>query len=245
MSCRAARVTVAEGVERFAWTSLSEGPFEAPYVVFDAGGGAAAGAGSHPAAIPAAAAQIPPPPSDAEVEARLAALERDAFAKGYAQGERAGLEAGGKRAEAMLRRMAHTLDELASLRETMMRQTEQQLVRLALTLARRVVQREISQDPEIIAAIAHVALDKLAPSGPATIRLHPEDHAVVVGSRPDAWRDTQVRVVADPNLARGGCIVESDFGQIDASVEAQFGELTEALLERHEGLGAPGELPGE
>lgn len=243
MSCRAARVTMDDGVERFAWTALSHGPFEAPYAVFD---GHARGAGAGPTLVAPPAPAEAAEPTEAEVEARLAALEREAFTKGYAQGERAGMEAGGKRAEAMLRRVAHTLDELATLRDTMVRQTEQQLVRLALTLARRVVHREIAQDPEIIAAIAHVALDKLGPSGPATIRLHPEDYAVVVGSRPEAWADTQVSVVPDPNLARGGCLVESEFGQIDASADAQFGELAEALLERHAGPAAsPAEQPGD
>src|SRR5687767_15793319 len=63
--------------------------------------------------VPVAPAPPSAPPADepisAEHQARLAALEREAFTKGYAQGERAGLEAGGKRAEAMLRRVAQTI----------------------------------------------------------------------------------------------------------------------------------------
>src|SRR5918994_1051856 len=73
---------------------------------------------------------VAPPPDEpitAEHLARLAALEREAFTKGYAQGERAGLEAGGKRAEAMLRRVAQTLEELSGLRDNMVRQTERQM----------------------------------------------------------------------------------------------------------------------
>ena len=49
--------------------------------------------------------------------ARLSEIERDAFAKGYEQGERSGMEAGGRRAEAMLRRMTSTLEELGALRQ--------------------------------------------------------------------------------------------------------------------------------
>ena len=54
-------------------------------------------------AAPAAAAPMTPEALTIQQQERLAALEREAFTKGYAQGERAGLEAGGKRAEAMLR----------------------------------------------------------------------------------------------------------------------------------------------
>src|SRR6476620_6225768 len=64
----------------------------------------------------------------AQHQAALAALEREAFATGYAQGERAGLEAGNTRAEAMLRRRAVTLDERTALRQTMIQQSVRQLV---------------------------------------------------------------------------------------------------------------------
>ena len=84
--------------------------------------------------------------SQAALDARLAALERDAFAKGFAQGERAGAEAAAQRGEAMLRRLTETLDELTTLRAQMIHQTEQQMVQLALAVARRVVHREVSLD---------------------------------------------------------------------------------------------------
>src|SRR5262245_12557093 len=137
----------------------------------------------------------------AEHQARLAALEREAFTKGYAQGERAGLEAGGKRAEAMLRRVAQTIEELGGLRQTLIQETERQMVQLALTLARRVVHREVTLDPELAAALAHVALERLGTTAPATIRLNPEDYTIVAqdGAR---WGGATVTVVPDPSIAR-------------------------------------------
>jgi flagellar assembly protein FliH len=179
-------------------------------------------------------APAPPPapaaPSPAEMEARLAALEREAFAKGYAQGERAGLEAGAKRTEAMLRRVAQTIEELAGLRQTIVRETERQMVQLALLLARKVVTRELAMDPDLVAAMAHVAVARLGESTPATIRLNPEDYAVVTAGRGPGWAGAQVQVVPDASVARGGCLVESEFGLVDGTLDAQFAELTRALL---------------
>jgi len=168
----------------------------------------------------------------AEHQARLAALEREAFTKGYAQGERAGLEAGGKRAEAMLRRVAQTIEELGGLRQTLIQETEREMVQLALTLARRVVHREVSLDPELAAALAHVALERLGTNTPATIRLNPEDYTVVTqdGAR---WGGQTVTVVPDPSISRGGCLVESAFGSVDATIERQFDELSRALFGEH------------
>ena len=107
-------------------------PNHMPVSAFDWGGS------DTPPGAPAATARAEETPAAAPKQAQLAALERDAFAKGYEQGERAGAEAAGKRGEAMLRRLSDTLSELTTLRATMIRQTEGQIVELALAVARRV-----------------------------------------------------------------------------------------------------------
>jgi flagellar assembly protein FliH len=182
-----------------------------------------------------AAPARPAPVLAAETLAHAGAAERDGFSKGFAQGERAGLEAGAKRADAMLRRLAQTIDELAALRQRIVRETEGQMVQLAVTLARRVVLRELTLDPDLVGAMAHVALERLGHDAPATIRLNPEDYAIVMAQRGEQWAGTQVTVTPDPAVARGGCLVESDFGLIDAGIEAQLQELSRALLGDAEG----------
>lgn len=165
-----------------------------------------------------------------EQQAQLAALEREAFTKGYAQGERAGLEAGGKRAEAMLRRLAQTLEELTTLRDQMVRQTERELVQLAVAVARKVLHREVSVDPELTAALAHIALERIGGATPARVRLHPDDYATVTAGQVTPLGGRQVDVLPDPSVSRGGCLVESEFGFIDASVDAQVDEIARAVL---------------
>jgi len=236
-------------VERFAWTADAGAPAGATPVVTLAAHAPrqaaidvvparpampmAAAAAAATAAGTAAAAPVAPPLNEdalmAEHRERLAGLERDAFTKGYAQGERAGLEAGGKRAEAMLRRVAQTIEELGGLRQTLIQETEREMVQLALTLARRVVHREVTLDPELAAALAHVALERLGTTTPATIRLNPEDYTVVAQDSA-RWIGQTVTVVPDPSISRGGCLVESAFGSVDATIERQFDELSRALF---------------
>lgn len=247
MSSRARVLTRTGPLDRFEWGMQAEfvvpapEPVEEPSWIAKAREGLAAPQPPAPALIEAPAPEPPPPPPapvpvvpaepvvTAEQQAHLAALEREAFTKGYAQGERAGLEAGGKRAEAMLRRVAQTLEELGGLRQTLIHETERQMVQLALTLARRVVHREVSLDPELAAALAHVALEKLGTTTPATIRLNPDDYTIVTQAG-DRWGGVPVTIVPDPSIARGGCLVESDFGCVDATIERQFDELSRALL---------------
>jgi flagellar assembly protein FliH len=208
MSCRARRLPGTHDARPFTWGVGHAEAF---------GGGAAA---PEPPA---------PPPDPQPQQARLAALEREAFAKGYEQGERAGLQAGGARAEAMLYRLAQTLEELAHLRREMIRQTERQMVQLALAIAKRVVRREVALDGDLTLSMARLALDRLGDSTSVTVRLHPDDLAVISDGA-ERWDRPHVSVVADRDIGRGGCVVDSDFGSIDGSVEAQFQELARALL---------------
>jgi flagellar assembly protein FliH len=160
-------------------------------------------------------------------QARLAAVERDAFAKGYAQGERAGAESAATRTDAMLRRLAETIEELAAFRADLVRRTERQAVQLVLAIAERIVGREITLDRALLVGMARAALDRLGDRGTATIRLHPDDYAAIASKQ---VAEAQVRVAADPAVGRGGCVVQSDFGFMDVSPEAQFRELARALL---------------
>jgi flagellar assembly protein FliH len=166
----------------------------------------------------------------AALEARLAALERDAFSKGFAQGERAGGEAAAQRGEAMLRRLTDTLEELTTLREQMIHQTERQMVQLALAIARRIVHREVSIDQDLLIAMARVALDRLGESAQVTVRLNPQDFEATSAVRSTEWAGTHVAVVADARVGRGGCSVESDFGLMNVGVDAQIHEIARALL---------------
>jgi flagellar assembly protein FliH len=137
------------------------------------------------------------------VQARLAALEREAFSKGYEQGERAGAEAAGKRGEAMLRRLADTLSELTALRAEMIHQTERQIVELALAVARRIVHREVAIDHDLLIAIARVALERIGDTAQVTVLLHPEEFAAVRAERVAEVAVTYVEIVPDPRVGRG------------------------------------------
>jgi flagellar assembly protein FliH len=157
-----------------------------------------------------------------------ATIEREAFGQGFAQGERAGAEAAAARSEAVLQRLKQTVGELQALRAEMIHKTERQVVQLAIAMARRIVHREITLDQELLTAMARVALDRLGESANATIRLHPDDYAATAASQGEATG--VVRIVADPMVRRGGCMVHSEFGLIDVSADAQIQELATALL---------------
>jgi flagellar assembly protein FliH len=209
MSFKARRVDeTTTTVQPFSWESTALGPVQAPL--------------SSVTPVRAATSVTSGDPID------TSSIERDAFTKGYAQGERAGLEAAATRADAMLRRLGQTIEELGELRNEMIHRTERQAVQLVLAIAERIVQREITLDRTLLLGMARVALDRLGEYGSATIRLNPEDYQAV-GAKPSI-DGAAVEVLADAAVPRGGCHVQSDFGFMDVSPESQFRELARALL---------------
>src|SRR5690348_4212201 len=180
MSSKARRIADAGRAEPFAWAPIDElahtPPGTAPAPVKAATRRPAAAPPDPAIAVEKTAADTPvevpaPPPIDTEqTQRRLAELEREAFAKGYASGEQAGLEAGTTRADAMLRRLGDTLTELDGLRQQIVAQTERQMVQIALAVARSILRREVSMDQDLVAALARVAVDRLGDQATATIR---------------------------------------------------------------------------
>lgn len=185
--------------------------------------------GDHPRPVEVPAAIAKDEPASPKL-GQVAIIERDAFAKGYEQGERSGAEAAGTRGEAMLRRLSETLVELTTLRATMIRQTEGQIVELALAVARRVVHREVALDKSLLIAIVRVALDRLGESAQVTVRLHPEEYESTGAARVAEFAGGNVIFAADSRVGRGGCRVESEMGMLDAGVDAQIQEVARALL---------------
>ncbi|HBY64233.1 MAG TPA: hypothetical protein DEH78_30795, partial [Solibacterales bacterium] len=97
----------------------------------------------------------------------------------YQRGRREGEALGARQAEgklaALYERLAHSIAETASYRERYRRQSEQDLVRLSLAVARRILQRELHVDPEAILGLVKVALEKISLREVHAVRVHPED----------------------------------------------------------------------
>jgi flagellar assembly protein FliH len=177
-------------------------------------------------------AEHPDAIDEAALRAEIAALEKEAFAKGYAHGEREGNAVAAQRAEVLLTRLSQTIDDLAALRSGMLHKTERDVVRMAVAIAERIVHRTLAIDPELLLAMARVAIDRLGDGIVATIHLHPEDHRAMVAvraKRPDVV-PSAVAIEPDATIARGGCVVRSEFGVIDLGLDAQIAEVSRALL---------------
>lgn len=214
MSSRASRVTAGAGAQAFPW------PAVAPLVRADVPARDAHMEGDPAWPEAGAASRVPDPD----------AIERDAFAHGYAAGEQAGAEAGLARLEGLHRRLAQAIDDLAAERHRVLLESERSVVQLALAIARRVLRRECATHPEVVASLAHGALSRLGATEGVVVRVNPADAAPLAHAAPGAWPPCGTVVVPDALVERGGVVVESTVGAVEATLDAQFDEVARALL---------------
>lgn len=100
----------------------------------------------------------------------------------------------------------------------------------ATQLAKQMVRSELSMKPELVAVVATEAVDTLLLSARhITVHVHPDDHALVAQGAADVLSARGARLLSDPEVLRGGCLVESDIGVIDATLEARWRRVAASL----------------
>lgn len=167
----------------------------------------------------------------AQTQARVAQIESEAYEKGLAEA-RARVNEEMSSAVADLReKLTHTLSELESLYTLIATRAERDLVKLALEIARKVVHREVNSDPDIVLTMARVALERLHPRAIAKVLLHPEDFEYVKANRHKLSNTSALELIADGSVDRGGCIIQSEHGDIDARIEQQFAGIERGFFQ--------------
>lgn len=173
----------------------------------------------------------PPKPSPAE---ELAAHVRATRSAGYQDGYRDGLVALEGFKQSFASQITAQLGALTQSYNQQLDALQQDMARAlavsATHLARQMVRSELVQRPELVVAVAQEAVDTLLLSAHhITLRVHPEDHALVSQGAADVLAARGARLLADAAVTRGGCVVESDIGVIDASLETRWRRAAASL----------------
>ena len=114
--------------------------------------------------------------------------------------------------------------------ESLEQQMAQALAQAATQLARQVVRSELALRPEAVAQVAAEAVNMvLMTARHITVRVHPDDHPLVAQGAAEALESRGARLMADASVTRGGCVVESDVGVLDAGIEARWAQASTQL----------------
>jgi flagellar assembly protein FliH len=169
--------------------------------------------------------------SEAEKEAEK--IRKDAKNQGFEQGREEGYQKGQEEVSRLVNVIHKISGELIQKRDTILAETEKELVDLVLLIANKVIKTMSETQKRVVYDNILSALSKLRIRAEVTIRIHPDDIYTVTKYKKDFIEMVEgvenIRILEDPNVDKGGCIVTSEFGSIDARISTQLAEIEEQI----------------
>jgi type III secretion protein L len=135
--------------------------------------------------------------------------------------------------EAAMLEITQLLLDIRQRRETVLAEVEEDVLRLSVKLAEKIIGREIEQRDATLADIVSTALRHARQQEMLVVRVNPADLAAIQAQRESidsAARARFLDIIADPRVGRGGCLIESESGTVDAQLSTQLRVLERALL---------------
>ena len=167
-------------------------------------------------------------PTAEEIEAMFEQARQEGHAEGLregrAEGEKRALEEGRKQAE----RLKTLVDKMDAALEKINEEVGEELVVMAIELARQMIRHTLADHPAAIAETVREALSHL-PHNEIEIHLHPDDAALVRTHLADTLEHGHHHLVEDENITRGGCKLSASGSELDATMETRWRRVLEGL----------------
>jgi len=152
---------------------------------------------------------------------------------GIRQGQKAGIERTAQKLDPVLASLRQALLQLKNLRHDTHQRIEKEVVELALAIARKVICREIEMDKEVVVCVAREALAQVEDPGKITIKLNPADLQFINETKYQLSEMIEnignVTLESEGGIQSGGCVVETDLGEIDARIDHQLQAVEESF----------------
>ena len=165
-----------------------------------------------------------------EAEKRLIGIQEESYKKGFAAG------IGHQKSElvAAMDTIAAVAAGISHLRKNVISKSEQQIVRLSIAIAEKIIGQEVATRKDVILGILRIALKNISETDGMKIRINPHDFRYMMEVKKDFLQSIDgVRNLVfeeDISIKRGGALIETMFGEVDARWENQLQEIKSAML---------------
>ncbi|EEV19681.1 flagellar assembly protein FliH [Treponema vincentii ATCC 35580] len=170
-----------------------------------------------------------------KAEQTEAATQKKAFTEGFDAGREAGFKEGKVEVTRLIERLHTMIERTMDKREEILAETEQQIVDLVLLMTRKIVKVISENQRNVVTSNIIHALRKVKGRADVIIRVNLADVGLTSEHTKDflaaAENIKNITVVEDLSVDAGGCIIETDFGSVDARISSQLHELEQRILE--------------
>jgi len=160
-------------------------------------------------------------------------IEREAYERGYKVGEGAGFAMGEQKAIVLIERLEGFLQEVVTLKKRLLNETETQILQLAVSIARKIILRELTLDPGEIVRITREAMMRIERTGRITIKINPLLHDLFAKYKPDLLSiHHDILFDIDPSAPRYGSVVMGPVEDVITDVDEQLKALIKEMGDR-------------
>ena len=168
-----------------------------------------------------------------EAELRVSEIEHESWQKGYNAGREIGYLEGQGEVRRLIDRLGTILGHAIDVREKIVRESEKQMVELILIISRKVIKDEIIERKEIVINNIREALGRIKDRDRIDIRVNFADLELTTAHKNEIIKMMEslrkVNIYEDTRVDRGGVIIETDVGVIDARISSQLTEIEQAI----------------
>jgi len=175
-----------------------------------------------------------------EAELQSADIRESAYSKGYEQGSEKGEkegkikgnEKGVEQFAAIIEKWEGMILKVLVDKKELMEKAEPTLVTLASDIAEKIIDASLPLDKEIVIRQVQKSLKEVVEREWIRIRVYPDDILEVRAYKPKFLSEMdakEIEIVEDASVGRGGCVIETPSGNIDARLKTQISRINEHL----------------
>jgi flagellar assembly protein FliH len=161
-------------------------------------------------------------------------IEMQAYNQGIEKGQVEGRKMAIKKIEPLFDTFRNAIDEISSMRESIIEVHQKQLLEIIFLITEKIIRRSIHLIPDIILDTVRAASNHLMETEEIRLRIHPSDFEYIreiekILSKKLPGKKN-IHVFEDTSIDRGGIVIETEFGEIDATIRSQIDHLKDELI---------------
>ncbi|MEN6319146.1 MAG: FliH/SctL family protein [Syntrophaceae bacterium] len=175
--------------------------------------------------------------NDTLIALKIEKAEKEAYTKGYADGIREGAEREKRKLFQAIDALANSMRELDRIKRDTLEGNDEKILNLVFSVSEKIINQEITINRDVVYGVLKNAIKQILDKEGIKVRLNPEDYRTVMEMKPgiiNGFEDIKdMTIVDDGSISRGGVIIETSSGEVDARIDQQLYEVRKAVSGKH------------
>lgn len=160
-------------------------------------------------------------------------IEQGAYEKGFTSGERAGFAVGEEKAAGLIEQLELLIRELTALKARVLKELEPDIVELSVSIARKIILKELALRPEEIVSMTKEAIMRLERTGQIIIKINPSLYDLFMKHKKELLDNhPEITFDMDPSVAASGSVVMGPVEDIVTDIDEQIRNIIKDMGER-------------